>query len=114
VGWDQSGLCRSGALLFDLTSLVGGDPVEVTPRAIVDAWQEGLEPVQAVRHQTGTFVISIDCGMATASCYGTATHFRPEQEQRVISFVGTSDFHLIRMADGWKIDSLKIDAKYVE
>ena len=70
--------------------------------------------MQAVHHQTGNFVVSVDGDTATASCYGTATHFRPEQDNRVTSFVGSYDFRLNRIAGTWKIDSFRFDAKYVE
>jgi hypothetical protein len=86
----------------------------MSPQAIVDAWKEGLGPVRAVHHQTGNFVISIDGDAATVFCYGTATHFKPDQEKRLTYFVGSYDFGLSRMEGGWKIARMRFNAKYVE
>jgi hypothetical protein len=86
----------------------------MTPQNIVDAWREGLAEVQAVHHQTGNLVISVDGDSAAASCYGTATHFRPEHEKRLTYFVGSYDFELIRGDDGWKIERFRFNARYVE
>ncbi len=112
--WDRVKETFAEKVLFDMTSLVGGAPMEITPQAIADAWAEGLGPVQAVHHQTGNFVIGVDGDTATASCYGTATHFRPDMEKNLTYFVGSYDFHLIRTDDGWKIDRFRFNAKYVE
>ena len=112
--WQRVKATFADQVLFDMTSLVGGDPVEMTPQAIVDAWAEGLGPVQSVHHQTGNFVTSVDGDAATVSCYGTATHFRPEQEKRLTVFVGSYDFHLTRVGDRWTIDIFRFNAKYVE
>ena len=99
---------------FDMTSLAGGEPVVMTPDATADAWAEGLGPVTAVHHQTGNYTIEVDGDGASASCYGTATHFRPDQDKRLTYFAGSYDFHLVRRDDGWKIDRLRFNAKYVE
>jgi 3',5'-cyclic AMP phosphodiesterase CpdA len=112
--WDRVRATFAGRVLFDMTSMVGGQPVELTPEAIADSWAQALGPVQAVHHQTGNYVIEIDGDAASVSCYGTATHFRPDQEKRLTYFVGSYDFHLVRRNDGWKIDQFKFNAKYAE
>jgi hypothetical protein len=51
---------------------------------------------------------------ATAGCYGTATHYRPDEGKRLTYFVGSYDFALTRGSEGWKIDSFRFNNKYVE
>jgi hypothetical protein len=97
-----------------MTSLAGGDAVEMSPEAIAEAWAEGLEPVEAVHHQTGNYAIEVNGDAATVSCYGTTTHYRPEQEKRLTYYVGSYDLHLVRVDNGWKIDRFRFNAKYVE
>jgi hypothetical protein len=112
--WDRVRATFADRVLFDMTSLVGGEPVEMTPEEIADSWAQALGPVQAVHHQTGNYTVEVDGDEAAVSCYGTATHFRPDQEKRLTHFVGSYDFHLIRADDGWKIDQFRFNARYVE
>ena len=112
--WDRVRETFADEVLFDMTSLVGGEPTVMTPREIADAWAEGLGPVQAVHHQTGNYSVAIDGDNATASCYGTATHYRPDHEKRLTYFVGSYDFHLIRVGEDWKIDRFRFNKKYVD
>jgi hypothetical protein len=112
--WDRVKATFADEVHFDMTSLAGGEPAKMTPDAIADAWAEGLGPVEAVHHQTGNFVIQVLGDTAKASCYGTATHFKPDEEKRLTYFVGSYDFHLVRTRDGWKIDGFRFNSKYVE
>jgi len=112
--WDRVRAAFAEQVLFDMTSLAGGEPATMTPDAIASTWAEGLDPVAAVHHQTGNYVVQVDGDRARAGCYGTATHYTPEQEKRVTYFVGSYDFHLTRTAAGWKIDGFRFDKKYVE
>jgi hypothetical protein len=112
--WDRVKAVFATAVHFDMTSLAGGTPAEMTPDAIADAWAEGLGPVEAVHHQIGNHVVELDGDGATASCYGIATHYRPDEEKRLTYFVGSYDFHLARSPDGWRIDRFRFNKKYVE
>jgi hypothetical protein len=112
--WDRVKTAFASEVDFDMTSLAGGRPSTMTPQAIADAWAEGLGPVQAVHHQTGNFVVRVDGDAAAASCYGTATHYKPEEAKRLTYFVGSYDFHLVRSSSGWKIDRFRFNKKYVE
>lgn len=112
--WGRVRAAFADEVQFDMTSLAGGEPGAMTPDAIASAWAEGLGPVEAVHHQTGNFVIGLEGDGATASCYGTATHYTPHGEQRLTYFVGSYHFHLTRTPSGWKIDSFRFHKKYVE
>lgn len=112
--WERVKAVFANEVHFDMTSLAGGAPARLSPQAIADAWKTGLTPVQAVHHQTGNFVVRVQGDSAAVSCYGTATHYRPEQEKKLTYFVGSYDFHLTRVGSGWKIDSFRFNKKYVE
>ena len=97
-----------------MTSVVGGEPIDMTPQAIADPWAKGLRPVKAVRHQVGNMVTEVDGNGADVHCHGTATHFKPGEVKRVTSFVGTYDLHLSRIRGRRRIDRFRSNAKYVE
>jgi hypothetical protein len=112
--WDRARSAFASEVLFDMTSLTGGEPATVGPETIVEGWATNLDPVAAVHHQIGNVRVDLDGDQASLFCYGTATHFKPEEAQRLTHFVGTYDFHLIRSADGWKIDGMRYNSTYVE
>ena len=99
---------------FDMTSLAGGEPAELTSQQIVDAWEEGLKEVEKIHHQAGNFLVTVNGGQADAFCYGIATHYRSGEEKKVTMFVGSYDLHLIKDANRWKIDRFRFNSKYVE
>ena len=80
--WDRVRATFADEVHFDMTWLAGGEPTTMTPEAIAGAWSEGLGPVKAVHHQTGNYVVRVEGEGATATCYGTATHYKPEEEKR--------------------------------
>lgn len=99
---------------FDMTSLAGGAPVVMTPDAITAAWDAGLKPIQSVHHQAGNFLVTIEGDRATASCYGIASHYRPNPTGRnVRTFVGSYDFRLVRKGTAWRIEAFRFNCKYV-
>jgi hypothetical protein len=100
-------------LHVDMTSLAGGTPSTMPAADLVQAWEEGLRPIQAVHHQTGNHRVTVAGDEATAFCYGTATHFRPTASGRnVRTFVGSYDFRLARMERRWRITSFRFNLKY--
>lgn len=97
-----------------MTSLAGGSPATLTPSQIVDGWREGLKDVAVAHHQSGNYLVEIDGHDATVYCYATATHWRPDAEKRVTTFVGSYDFHLRRETQGWRITLFRYNRKYIE
>jgi len=61
--------CLADSVLFDMTSLAGGEPARLTPRQITEAWEAGLRPIEAIHQQAGNLIERGEQG-ATASCYG--------------------------------------------
>ena len=84
-------------VLFDMTSMVGGKPVTMTPVEIVAAWEKGLRPLKAIHHQVGNYVETLKENEAEVFCYGIATHYYPNPAGgSVNTFVGSYDFHLLK------------------
>jgi hypothetical protein len=113
--WPAVKAVFAGKVNFDMSSLTGDAPVELTPDEIAGAWEKGLAPLEAVHHQTGNYVIRVDGSRATAFCYGTASHYLPTKSgNNVRKFVGSYDFELARENGQWKITSFKFNFKYMD
>lgn len=113
--WENVKTVFADSVLFDMTSLVGGQPVTLTPQSIVDGWAQGLQPLKALHHQSGNFLVTLDGNKATVFCYGTATHYLPNPSDRnTRSFVGSYEFRLIKGKLGWVIDRFKFNSKFLD
>jgi hypothetical protein len=108
--WNQVSAQFAPEVLFDMTSLAGGEPATRTPTEIADGWKTGLAALEHVHHQSGNFLVDITGAQATAFCYGVAYHHLGKS---VRTFVGSYDFHLIK-TDRWRIDRFKFNVKFVE
>jgi hypothetical protein len=105
----------SDKVQFDVTSLAGGEPVEMTPREIVDAWDKGLKSLKAIHHQTGNYQITIHHDQADVFCYGIAFHYLPNSTNRnTRTFVGSYDLHLTKKDNAWRIDGFKFNLKFID
>lgn len=114
--WATVERCFAESVLFDVTSLAGGEPSRLAPSQIVAGWADGLARIQAIHHQAGNFQVELDGGQAIASCYAIAMHYRPVASGRnTRSFVGSYDFHLVRDATGtWRIDLFRLNLKFLD
>jgi SnoaL-like domain len=107
--------CLAESVLFDMTSLAGGDPARLTPAQITDGWKAGLAHIDAVHHQTGNLLIECGESEAEASCYGIAYHYRRTRFGRNTRvFVGGYEMHLLRHAEAWRIDAFRFKLKFVD
>lgn len=115
--WTQVKSVFASDVLFDMTSMAGGEPATLTSQEIVDSWDEGLKPLDAIHHQVSNFIVEVDLDKneATAFNYGIATHYLPNATGRnTRTFVGSYDFHLVKVDGNWKIDQFKFNLKYVD
>ena len=102
-------------VLFDMTSLAGGQPATISPQEIVDGWDKGLKALKAIHHQAGNYLVDIKDNEATAFCYGVAWHYLPNRTNRnTRTFVGSYDFHLVKQDGEWKIDRFKFNLKFID
>jgi hypothetical protein len=112
--WDTVSRLFASEVLFDMTSMVGGDPVMLTPQQIVASWEKGLAPLKAIHHQTGNYIVQTHEDEADVFCYGTASHYLPNKSNRNTRiFVGSYEFHLIKN-ETWQIDRFKFILKYID
>ena len=113
--WSQVKNCFSSEVLFDMTSIAGGDPVTLTSQQIVDVWDKGLKPIKSVHHQASNYMVNVNHDRAYAFCYGIASHYLPNKtNQNTRIFVGSYNFHLIKKGQSWRIDQFKLNLKFID
>jgi hypothetical protein len=113
--WPGVRRCLAETVLFDMVSMTGGSPSRLTPDQIVSGWEEGLRPIEVVHHQAGNFRVDVRGDQATAFCYGIASHYRSTRSGRNTRvFVGSYDFHLLRLEGRWQIDSFRFNLKFID
>ena len=113
--WAKVKQCFSSEVLFDMTSVAGGEPVTLTSQQIVDAWDKGLKALKSIHHQAGNYMVKINQDQADAFCYGIASHYLPNKTNRNTRiFVGSYNFHLIKEGQIWRIDQFKFNLKYID
>jgi hypothetical protein len=107
--------CFAETVLFDMTSMAGGEPSTLTPRQIVDGWEQGLKDLKAIHHQVGNYLVTVDGNDADVFCYGVALHYLPRKSgQDTRRFVGSYDFHLEKAEDSWRIDAFRFNLKFTD
>lgn len=113
--WPRVRACFADQVEFDMTSLTGGSPQNLTPAQITGAWEEGLKPLEQVHHQAGNLQIAVAGQTATAFCYGVAFHYRTTRSgANVRRFVGSYDFTLRHTGRRWLISSFRFNVKFVD
>jgi len=111
--WDEVQSSFAKQVLLDYSSFTGIEAAEMTPDQLVAGWSGFLPGFEATHHQVGNFIVETDDDEAQLFCYGTATHYLPnESGKNVWTVVGTYDFGLVKTADGWKVNIMKFDFKY--
>jgi len=111
--WDAVKSCFTDAVLFN-TGLTNGEPVMIAKERIAEAWENGLQDLQAIHHQIGNFLITWETDGVSVFCYGIAYHYLPERSNRNTKiFVGSYDLHLVKLAETWKIDKFTFNEKFV-
>lgn len=113
--WDRVRACFASKVTLDMTSMAGGTPRQLSAREIVAGWEAGLRPIESIHHQIGNLAITPLETTATASCYGTAYHYRRNRSGRnTRMIVGSYDFNL-RLVDGdWRIDLFRFKLKFLD
>ena len=113
--WENVKECFSDEVMFDMTTVVGGEPIMLTPDDIISSWAEGLDHLEAIHHQAGNYLVDVAGSEAAVFCYGIAQHYLPNDTGlNTRSFVGSYDLHLVKDDESWRIDKFKFNLKYID
>jgi len=101
-------------VLFDMVS-VGAEKVEtLSAKDICNMWENGFQGLDAIHHQAGNYIITIQNKSAKVKAYSIASHFKKGATQvNVREFVGSYDIGLVEKENGWRINSFKYNLKYM-
>jgi hypothetical protein len=112
--WPAASGCFDEQVLFDMSSLGGGEAARLPADTIVRGWDEGLKGLEAIHHQIGNLLVQVQGKTASLFCYGIAIHYLPNPSgKNTRTFVGSYDVHLVRKEKGWKIDGFAYHSKFV-
>ncbi|MFL6621976.1 MAG: nuclear transport factor 2 family protein [Sulfurifustaceae bacterium] len=114
--WAAVRACLADSVDFDMTSLTGGTPETLPAQKIIDGWEQGLRPIQAIHHQAGNHRVNLkNAAEATVFCYAIALHYRPTRSGRnTRTFVGSYDFALMRLGEQWRITAFRFNCKFLD
>ena len=98
---------------LDMQSNGGGTPATMTAQAVTDGWERGFQGVDAVHHQGGHYIITVNGNQADVYGYAVATHYRAAATQgNTRTYVGSYEIKTERTGTGWRINALKYNLKY--
>lgn len=114
--WSALEACFTDPFVLDMTSMVGGSPLNMTPQQVASAWAEGFKSLTHVHHQIGNLRTRVADGAATVWCYGVALHHRSTvaTDAKTRRFVGSYEIDLRVTVDGWRISRLKFNLKFID
>lgn len=100
---------------FDMVSMGAEKAQQIAAVEICEMWQEGFRGLDAIHHQAGNYIISIENKQASVKAYAIASHYKNETtEGKIREFVGSYDIGLLETNRGWRINSFKYNLKYAD
>lgn len=111
--WSEVEAAFHTQVVLDYSSMNGNPAVTLSPHEITAAWQTLLPGFEHTHHQIGNFIDQVSETQASVFCYGTASHYLPDELGNVWWVVGSYDFELIQdEAQLWHITAMKFNFKY--
>ena len=100
-------------VLLDYSSMSNQPANTLSPDDIVNAWKGLMPGFQHTHHQLGNFNVKQQDDEAHVFCYGTATHYLPNNSgNNLWTVVGTYDFDLKKVSGQWKVHHMVFHFKY--
>ncbi|WP_326690828.1 MULTISPECIES: nuclear transport factor 2 family protein [unclassified Streptomyces] len=98
---------------LDYTSLNGGEPVQLTPQEIVDAWSATLGGYDATQHLIANQLVQVDGDRAVRTASFQATHrLATPHGSSLWTLGGDYRWGLERTGGRWLIDSVVMTATW--
>ena len=105
----------TSSILFDLSSAGGGKPVTMKAEDVCKIWRDGFTGLDAVHHQAGHYLITINADKSDIFGYAIATHFKRSAKKGITrTFVGSYDLKGERGPKGWRLSQFKYNLKYID
>lgn len=102
-------------IFFDMTSAGGGEAAVLPAHQVCDMWRIGFAGLDAVHHQAGHYIITVENDEGIIFGYAVATHYRKASTQgKSRSFTGSYDLKAERTPNGWRLSQFKYNLKFVD
>lgn len=113
--WQGVKTCLADQVLFDISSMKNTEPEKITKQELITRWDKGLKEIEKIHHQSGNYRVKINKNEAEVHCHAIVFHYKNVRfGESTRRFVGSYDFHLIKIEDDWKIDKFKFNLKFIE
>ena len=100
---------------LDMTSAGGDKPGNMEAKAVCGMWKEGFVDLDAVHHQAGHYIITVNNDKADIFAYAVATHYKKATTKgNTRAFVGSYDLKAERTPAGWRLSQFKYNLKYID
>lgn len=100
---------------FDMSSAGGGEPQNIKAGEICRMWKQGFHDIDAVHHQAGHYLITVNEPAAEIYAYAVATHYKKSAAKgHSRTFVGSYNLQARLTDQGWRIDAFKYNLKFVD
>ncbi len=100
---------------FDMSSMGAGPATTIPAKDICKMWEAGFKGLDAVHHQAGNYLVTVNQDEATVFAYAIAFHYKKAATAgNTRSFTGSYDLHLVKSSEGWRIDSFKYNLKIAD
>lgn len=98
-------------VLYDYTSMAGGQPLTLTAAAIIGMWKQFLPGFDKTEHRISDFKIAAEGDAVAVQFNGHATHVI---DQAVWTVEGTYETRLVQTADRWQLTFFKFNLQRQE
>lgn len=98
-------------VVYDYTSMVGGQPLTLTPSAITDMWKQFLPGFDKTEHRISDFIFTNEGDAVTVHFSGHATHVI---DNAVWTVEGNYETRLSRNRDKWQLTFFKFNLQRQE
>ncbi len=100
---------------FDVSNAGGGQPLSMESKEACKLWADGFTGLDAVHHQAGHYLITINNAEADIYAYAVATHYkRAAAKGNTRTFVGSYDLKAKLTANGWRLTQFRYNLKYID
>ncbi len=103
------------SVLFDMSLAGGGKPVTISAKEVCDKWEKGFEGIDAIHHQAGNYLVTLNTTRAAVHAYAIAIHFKEAaQHGKTREFIGSYDLQLSNEpGKGWRINTFRYHLKCI-
>lgn len=94
---------------------MGGEAKNLHATEICETWRQGFIGLDAVHHQAGQYLITLNQDSADIYGYALALHYKKiAVKGNSRTFAGSYDLKAIRTDKGWRLSQFKYNLKFID